>query len=184
MGNPSFQTHQPAASDRSDISSATTSPLFRNQDFAGHSSPLIRSAGDFIPNEQSFGLDLSTISLSESAHHSPVHSPRVQPMSGQASGPNSPYLLAEDLQYRFSGPQHNMIMQTPHAPLPQETIQELRNRQAAAHAANAEQMQYQGPKIHVEFAPPQRQPTFPGKPGFGVDQTALSPPAKCKFFFL
>ena len=182
MGNPSFQTHQPAASDRSDISSATTSPLFRNQEFAGQSSPLIRSAGDFIHNEQAFGLDLSTISLSESAHHSPAHSPRVQPMSGQVSGPNSPFLPAQDVQYGFSSPQHNMIMQPPHAPLPQETIQQLRNRQAAAHAAaHPEQMQYQGPHIHVDFAPPQRQPTFPGKPGFGLDEAALSPPPKCKF---
>ena len=182
MGNPSFQTHQPAASDRSDISSTTTSPLFRNQEFVGHSSPLIQSAGDFIHNEQTFGLDLSTISLSESARHSPAHSPRMQPMSGQASGPNSPYLPAQDVQYGFGGPQHNLIMQPPHAPLPQETIQELRSRQAAAHAAaNAEQMQLQGPQIHVEFAPPQRQPTFPGKPGFGLDEGALSPPPKCKF---
>ncbi|RPB28642.1 hypothetical protein L211DRAFT_401357 [Terfezia boudieri ATCC MYA-4762] len=180
VGNPSFQTHRPAASERSDISSAAASPLFANQEYNEHHSPLIGSMGDFLNNDQVFGLESFTLSEPvHSVHHTPSQSPRIQPMPGRGhvSGSNSPYLLAQDVQYGYGRPPSNMMMPPPQ--LPQGTIQELRNRQAAAHAAqNADPMQYFGPHIQIEFAPPQRQPTFPGKPGIGVNEDALSPPPK------
>lgn len=183
LGNPSFQTQRPAASERSDISSAAASPLFAHQEFNEHHSPLIGSMGDFLNNDQAFGMEAFTLSESISVHHTPAHSPRIQPMPGQGhvSGSNSPYLLPQDMQFGFGNPQQNMMMPPP---LPQDTIQELRNRQAASHAAaaNADPMQYHGPQIQIEFAPPQRQPTFPGKPGMGLDEDALVPPPKCKSF--
>lgn len=172
LGNPSFRTHRPPASERSDVSSAAASPLFSNQEYTEHHSPLIGSISDFLNNDQALGLDAFT--LSESVHHTPVHSPRMPPMPGQGhvSGANSPFLVPQDVQFGYPAPQAQMMMPPP--PLPQDPLQDLRHR-LASHDA----MQYQGPQIQIEFAPPQRQPTFPGKPGFGLDEDALSPPPKC-----
>lgn len=177
LGNPSFQTHRPAASVRSDISSAAASPLFNHLDqFPGESSPLLGSMGEFLNNDQAFGLEQFT--LSESTHHSPAHSPRITPMRGPGSGANSPYMLPQDMLQYGGSPAGLGLMAPPQ--LPSNTMHDLTNRVAAA-VANHEAMhqQYAGPQIQIEFAPPQRQPTFPGKPGFPSDQDALSPPLKC-----
>ena len=128
--------------------------------FAGHSGPLTGLAGDPIRNNLAFGEYLSPISLSGSTHHSPAPPPLIQQISGQELVLNSPFLSAQNVEFGFSSPQHNMAMQPPRTPLLQGT---------------------QGPNIYVDFAPPQR---YLGRHGPGLDRAALSPPPECKLLAL
>ncbi|KAF8475061.1 hypothetical protein BDZ91DRAFT_759144 [Kalaharituber pfeilii] len=169
LGNPSFQTHRPPASERSDISSAAASPFIQNRDFPEQHSPLLM--GELLHSDPSFGLEAFT--LSESVHHTPAHSPRISPSPGAQSGANSPYLLPQDMGFpAYSQPQNIALMAPPSLPL--DAMNEQRNRSNNSN----EPMQVTGPQIQIEFAPPQRQPTFPGKPGFQPNEDALSPPPK------
>ncbi|KAI5780229.1 hypothetical protein DFH27DRAFT_361023 [Peziza echinospora] len=171
-GNPLFQTARPAASERS-VSSAAPSPLVQFQDFPeSANSPLMGSMGEFLHNDPSF--DFNNFNLSDSRHHSPIHSPRMIPLP-PGSGANSPYLLPQDHNHNINYPYSVSSQPVSTAPpsLPDSTINALRDR------ANRDRMNhFQSPQIQIEFAPPQRQPTFPGKPGFPPDEDALSPPPK------
>jgi len=185
-------THRKAPSEYSEISSAAGSPFLRNSEFSGHPSPLLQgnnlpqqgsmqeflnSTQDF-PSGDSFGLD--HFSLNE-RDPSPHVSPRISPAPGQLnSGTNSPRMLPQENQYLTYVPPMSQgqgigLMQPSHP--------------STGHGAGpgvdrsspGEEGQF--PQINVIFAPPQRQPTFPGKPGFAHDDGALSPPPKSELQF-
>lgn len=176
------QSYRKAPSEYSDISSAAASPFLQNQEFSEHPSPLLQgthiqqgSMQEFLnagasPGE-SFGLD--QFSLNE-RDISPHVSPRISPASGLHSGANSPYMLPQNNQYLAYVP-------------PMGQTQDMNNFQLPPQRSNGLGLDRGGPgdddifpQINVIFAPPQRQPTFPGKPGHTHDDSALSPPAKSK----
>ncbi|RPB05316.1 hypothetical protein L873DRAFT_1664029 [Choiromyces venosus 120613-1] len=184
----SWNNPRKAPSEYSDISSAAASPYLQNSEFPEHPSPLLQgnnlpqqgsmqdflnSTQDFNPGGDSFGLD--QFSLNE-RDISPHVSPRISPAPGQLnSGTNSPYMLPQEDQYLsfvppMSQDQGMGIMQPPHPSAGQSA------GLGVDRGGNGEEGPF--PQINVIFAPPQRQPTFPGKPGFTHDDSALSPPPK------
>lgn len=177
------QSYRRAPSEYSDVSAH--SPFPQNQEFAEHASPLLQSAHiqqgsmqDFLnagasPGE-SFGLDQFTLNESDIT---PDVSPRISP-APLHSGANSPYMLPQNNTYLGyvppMGPTQNMNNFQP--PLPRRSADGLGlNRGGPADDGVF-------PQINVIFAPLQRQPTFPGKPGHTHDDSALSPPPKSALF--
>ncbi|CAZ81086.1 unnamed protein product [Tuber melanosporum] len=181
-----WNSHRKTPSEYSEISSAAASPFLQNSEFPEHSSPLLQGSNhpqqgsmqdflnsnqDFNPGGDSFGLD--QFSLNE-RDVSPHVSPRVSPVPGQLnSGSNSPYMLPQENQYLsyvppMSQDQGMGLMQPQHPP--------AGHGLGVDSAGPGEEGPF--PQINVIFAPPQRQPTFPGKPGFTHDDSALSPPPK------
>jgi len=192
-GEDTWDSHRKAPSEYSDISSAAGSPFLRNSEFPEHPSPLLQgsnlpqqgpmqeflnSTQDFNHSGDSFGLD--HFSLNE-RDPSPHVSPRISPAPGQSnSGTNSPFMLPQENQYLsyvppMSQDQGMGIMQPSHPPA----------GHGAGPGVDRSSPGDEGPfpQINVIFAPPQRQPTFPGKPGFAHDDGALSPPPKSELQF-
>ncbi|KAI5784728.1 hypothetical protein EDC01DRAFT_207634 [Geopyxis carbonaria] len=163
---PSWSTHRRAPSEYSEISSAAASPFLQNQEFGDHPSPALE--GQQNPQQQGFqellGLDAENFSISDPRDASP----QASPGPGLHSEGNSPYLQPQDNHYLGMVPvmQGHGLMQPP---------------PPAGHGSGASGLglsEEDFPQINVIFAPPQRQPTFPGKPGMMADDTALSPPPK------
>lgn len=177
------QSYRRAPSEYSDVSSHTQSPFLRNQEFTEHASPLLQgthiqqgSMQDFLnagasPGE-SFGLDQFTLNEREISPHV---SPRISP-APLHSGANSPYMPQGNLYRGYVPPMsQTQDMNNFHPPPPRRTGNGL-----GLNRAPGEDGVF--PQINVIFAPPQRQPTFPGKPGHTHDDSALSPPPKSRLF--
>lgn len=177
------QSYRRAPSEYSDVSAH--SPFLQNQEFTEHASPLLQSVHiqqgsmqDFLnagasPGE-SFGLDQFTLNESDIT---PDVSPRISP-APLHSGANSPYMLPQNNHYLGyvppMGPTRDMNNFQP--PPPRRSADGLGlNRGGPADDGVF-------PQINVIFAPLQRQPTFPGKPGHTHDDSALSPPPKSALF--
>ncbi|KAI5857265.1 hypothetical protein BZA05DRAFT_348511 [Tricharina praecox] len=163
--------HRRAPSEYSDISSAAPSPYLGNQEFGESSSPLLEaqytggSMQDLLnaPGGDAFGMD--TFSLSEREP-----SPGLSATPGYHSAANSPYLPPQDNRSLGLVPSMQGMMGPP---------------PPAGHGAGLGipgglgiHEEHLAPQISVSFAPPQRQPTFPGKPGMQPDDQALRPPPK------
>lgn len=162
-----------APSEYSDISS-TASPYIPNSEFPEHPSPLLAGHNQ-LPQQGSMqeflnaGLDQFTLNERDISPHV---SPRISPASGRplGSGANSPYILPQDNSYLgYVPPMTQGLMQPPSHPPAGLGL---------ARGGSPDDGTF--PQINVIFAPPQRQPTFPGKPGFTHDDSALSPPPKSK----
>lgn len=182
--------HRRAPSEYSEISSASAapSPFLRNHEFPEHPSPLLQgtqipqqgSMQDFLnagasPGE-SFGLDQFTLSEREI---SPAASPRISPAPGGRSGTNSPYMLPQNNQFLGYVPP---MGQTQNMNNFQPPVPRTNNGLGLDRGGPSDDGQF--PQINVIFAPLQRQPTFPGKPGTTHDDSALSPPPKSKLLTL
>lgn len=188
-----WESHRKAPSEYSDISSAAPSPFLQNSEFPEHPSPLLQgnnlpqqgsmqeflnSNQDFNPGGDSFGLDQFSLNERDASPHV---SPRISPAPGQLnSGANSPYMLPQENQFLtyvppMSQDQGMGLMQPSHPP----------TGHGAGPGVDRSSPGEEGPfpQINVIFAPPQRQPTFPGKPGFAHDDGALSPPPKSELRF-
>jgi hypothetical protein len=169
--------HRRAPSEYSEISSATQSPYIVNEEFGGAPSPLLGAQfqGQDSMQEllnsggggEAFGLEAFTISDEGDP------SPCLSPSGGFHSRANSPYLVPQDSQNPGLTPLMSGVrgidMQSMGPP-------------PAGHGASQPQglgIEDSFPRIDISFAPPQRQPTFPGKPGMLPDHEALSPPPKC-----
>lgn len=173
------QSYRRAPSEYSDVSAH--SPFPQNQEFTEHASPLLQSAHihqgsmqDFLnagasPGE-SFGLDQFTLNERDIT---PDVSPRISP-ARLHSGANSPYMSPQNNHYLGYVP-------------PMGQIQDMNNFQPPPprRSGDGPGLNRGGPaddgifpQINVIFAPIQRQPTFPGKPGHTHDDSALSPPPK------
>lgn len=169
------QSYRRAPSEYSDVSSSH-SPLPQNLEFTERASPLPHiqqgSMQDFLnagasPGE-SFGLDQFSLNERDSSPHV---SPRISP-APLHSGLNSPYMLPQSSHYLGYVP-------------PMGQTQDMNNFQPPRRLGNSLGLNRGGPaddgifpQINVIFAPLQRQPTFPGKPGHTHDDSALSPPPK------
>jgi hypothetical protein len=168
--------HRRAPSEYSDISSAAPSPYLGNEEFGGAPSPLLEaqysgqgSMQDLLNSSDSFGMEAFTLSDRGDP------SPRLSSAPGFThSGANSPYLMPQDSQNL------NLI---PTMPGVGGTGMHPMGPPPAGHGAGPPQGLGIGedtfaPRIDISFAPPQRQPTFPGK-GVMLDSDTLSPPPKC-----
>jgi len=167
FANSEWHGHHRAQSEYSDFSSAAPSPCLNNQEI-GDSSPLIEaqyaggSMQDLLnaPGGDAFGMD--TFSLSE--HEA---SPSLSSTAGYHSTSGSPYLQPQDNRSLGRVPSMHGMMGPP---------------PPAGHGAGLAGLgiheEPSAPQISVSFAPPQRQPTFPGKPGMQPDDQALRPPPK------
>ncbi|KAI5840779.1 hypothetical protein DFP73DRAFT_482154 [Morchella snyderi] len=170
-------SHRKAASEYSDISSAANSPCMRNHGFSEHPSPLLQgtqipqgSMQEFLNSGASpgdaFGLEQFTLSDRDI---SPNASPRISP--AHHSSTNSPYML----------PQNNQLLGfVPPMGLSQDMNNFQQQGSPRLNGLGLDRTTEDGsaPQINVIFAPPQRQPTFPNKPGATHDDTALRPPPK------
>ncbi|KAJ6257208.1 C2H2 finger domain transcription factor crzA [Drechslerella dactyloides] len=174
--------HQRALSDQSDIS-PQPSPFLPNQDFQDHHhSPLLRAEQpgemmNLLQSNDNLGFDQFTLNDSVNVNgYSPNHSPRITPHltpqhtgnSNSGSGQNSnrqslqdPFMLNQQSQFPASNTASlvglGLHPTPPNGGVPQD------------------QVVITPPSIEVEFAPPQRQPTFPEKLH---DDSALSPPSR------
>ncbi|EWC45880.1 hypothetical protein DRE_04887 [Drechslerella stenobrocha 248] len=182
--------HQRALSDQSDIS-PQPSPYLQNQDFQDHHhSPLLRGAEqpggmmDLLQSNDNFGLDQFTLNDSVNVNgYSPNHSPRIttphltpqhtgNSNSGGGGGGTSSnrqslhdpaFLLGQQSQFQ-SSPASNTA-----------ALVGLGLQPSPPGGVLQDQVVITPPSIEVEFAPPQRQPTFPEKLH---DDSALSPPSR------
>ena len=160
---PAWTNHRRAPSEYSDTPSAAPSPFLGQREYSEQPSPLLHgqsypeqpSMQELLDAGESFGL--STFSLSE---HEPSPSPAAH------SAENSPYMLPQDQMMGFVPPVSAPMSMGP----PRLLGTEDDHREALGDDSF--------PKINISFAPPQRQPTFPGKPGLVADDGALGPPPR------
>lgn len=176
------QSYRRAPSEYSDVSSSH-SPFLQNQEFTEQASPLLQgthipqgSMQDFLnagasPGE-SFGLDQFTLNERDISPHV---SPRVSP-APLLSGSNSPYMLPQNNHYLGYVPLMGLTQDINNL---QPSSRRTGNGLGLSRGGPADDGVF--PQINVIFAPPQRQPTFPGKPGYTHDDSALSPPPKSEF---
>ncbi|KAF3929874.1 hypothetical protein ABW19_dt0209056 [Dactylella cylindrospora] len=163
--------HQRALSDQSDIS-PQPSPFLPNQEFQDHQSPLLSAEQpgemtQFLQSNDNFGLDQFTLNDNAVNGFSPSHSPRISPhLTPQHTGNSSHRQSLQGSPFALSQPpQFQQVNPTSTATLAGLGLQAGQNP--------ADQVVITPPSIEVEFAPPQRQPTFPDKLH---DDSALSPP--------
>ncbi|KAF3161264.1 DNA-binding transcription factor [Orbilia oligospora] len=161
--------HQRALSDQSDIS-PQPSPFLQNQEFQDHHSPLLRAEQpgemmNLLQSNDNFGLDQFTLNDTVNGY-SPNHSPRI-----------TPHLTP---QHTGNGPSRQTLNESAFLSLNQPTFQNPNTATLAGLGLQPvnglqDQVVITPPSIEVEFAPPQRQPTFPEKMH---DDGALSPPSR------
>lgn len=142
-----FNQYRRAPSEISDISSANVSPFISTVDYSNHPSPLITAEGTSMTEF----LQMDSFNLSET--HSPIMSPHLSPVYHSRSA--SPYNAPPDA-FQFPPPQQPTAL---HLDPPVVNVSEQPTQPI------------QGPAIMVDFAPPQRQPTFPNNP---KDESALT----------
>jgi hypothetical protein len=160
---PAWTNHRRAPSEYSDISSAAPSPFLAQQEYSEQPSPLLHgqsypdppSMQELLDAGESFGL--SSFSLSEHEH---------EPSPAARSAENSPYILPQDQMMGFVPPVS--------APMSMGPPRLLGTEDDHGEALGDDSF----PKINISFAPPQRQPTFPGKPGLVADDGALGLPPR------
>ncbi|KAF3934578.1 Myoneurin [Dactylellina cionopaga] len=170
--------HQRALSDQSDIS-PQPSPFLPNREFQDHHSPLLRAEQpgemmNLLQSNENFGLDQFTLNDNVNNGYSPNHSPRITPHltpqhTGNASNRHSlqesQFLSLNQPPSQFQNPSNTASLAglglQPTSPNGGGLLQD--------------QVVITPPSIEVEFAPPQRQPTFPEK---FHDDGALSPPSR------
>ena len=186
-----FQTHRRAPSEHSDVSSSVApSPYLAQQasfeTFESSPSPMLAAQQD--PQLYHDALGIEAFSLSDPQHqvhqhqnqqqehisprHSPYPSPRMTPHSGFGMPPENSFMLSNDMQQGiFNGqPGPEFYSSPPNQGLPQFAM-----RHDSGDMGQAAQMA--PPDIHVELAPPSRQPNFePLRPENDLD--ALSPPER------
>lgn len=169
----------PSEYSRSDIS-GHPSPYIPHQDLSNNPSPLLVPQGmtDLLNNNE---LDFSSFSLNDrSPHMSPRLSP--QPHFSRAPSPYEPlpdFTQANAFGLTYSNDLGQQMQQQQQQ---QQMEQQLKmEEQQAPIIVNNNRLSV-GPAIMVDFAPPQRQPTFPDlKPGAALDDSGLIPPPKSKF---
>ncbi|KAF8245537.1 hypothetical protein K440DRAFT_404106 [Wilcoxina mikolae CBS 423.85] len=168
----SWSNHR-APSECSGISSVVPSPYIGSEEYNEQPSPLV--GAQHYPNQGSmqdllnsggdaFGLE--RFSLSDRGDPSPC------PSTGFHSEANSPYLHAQDNHTHIPAIGLGGTGMHPMMPPPER---HGAGQSAAGLGIGGEES---FPRIDISFAPPQRQPTFPDKPGDLPDDQALSPPPK------
>ncbi|KAI5808330.1 hypothetical protein BZA77DRAFT_25551 [Pyronema omphalodes] len=184
---PQWQRHSRAPSEYSEISSvgfpsAHNSPMPRNLEYhSEHPSPMLNAQRMFPEQPQSmqellhgggndpFGLGLENFTITDHRDASPAASPAI---GYTHSGPNSPFLGAQGHLLR-PVPSMGNIGLAPSMPT-------TTHGSGAAQGLGINQPHGPGvvPEINFEFAPPQRQPTFPGKQAQQADEMTLGIPQK------
>ncbi|EPS42311.1 hypothetical protein H072_3701 [Dactylellina haptotyla CBS 200.50] len=165
--------HQRALSDQSDIS-PQPSPFLPNQEFQDHHSPLLRAEQpgemmNLLQSNDNFGLDQFTLNDSVNGY-SPNHSPRITPhLTPQHTGNGSNRQSLQESQFL------SLNQPTQFAPSPSNTATLAGLGLQPGSPNPQDQVVITPPSIEVEFAPPQRQPTFPERMH---DDGALSPPSR------
>jgi hypothetical protein len=164
------------------ISSAAQSPYLQNREYTEQPpSPTLQ--GQHYPDGSSMqellngsgdDLGLNAFTISEQNL-----SPRISPSPGVQSGANSPYLLPQDPHLLSYTQPIGIQMHPPpvdHGSGPATGL--------GLNSTGGEGLEDSFPQINISFAPPQRQPTFPGKPGMMADDSALGPPPRSTFYYV
>ncbi|KAK6524245.1 DNA-binding transcription factor [Orbilia ellipsospora] len=164
--------HRRALSDQSDIS-PQPSPFLPNQEFPDHHSPLLQAEQpgemmNLLQSNDNFGLDQFTLNDNVNGF-SPNHSPRITPhLTPQHTGNASNRQSLQESQFLSLNQPTQFGSATNTATLAGLGLQPVSPN-------HQDQVVITPPSIEVEFAPPQRQPTFPDRMH---DDGALSPPSR------
>ena len=115
-------------------------------------------------------------------YHSEATSPFLSPQDGHGHGhPHGNHLLGHIPPVGLGG----SLFATAASPPPPQPQQQQPQQQPPPPPALAglgiasRESEEPTPQINISFAPPQRQPTFPGKSGAEPEDGALRPPQKC-----